>query len=233
MIEHVYRRTALCRTLSGVVVATCDAEIRDHVELFGGTVVMTSPRHDRASERAAEAAEHLEADVIVMVQGDEPMIVPEMISDALAPMHTDPDVQCVNLVKRIKDEREYQDINAVKVVMGLNGDALYFSRAPIPFSLSASFAHLTVFKQVCVIPFTREFLRMYAALPPTPLEQAESIDMLRILEHGHRVRLVETRVSTHAVDTPADVILVDRLMKNDPLLSRYPPPIAAGQGQPS
>ena len=221
MIEHVYRRTALCRTLEAVYVATCDNEIRSAVEAFGGKAIMTSPEHQRASDRVAEATQRLDADIVVMVQGDEPMTMPEMVDQAVAPMLDDSLVQCVNLVKRIEIEEEFLNPNTIKVVMDREGNALYFSREPIPARQKLGFDKLPVFKQVCIIPFRRDFLLTYASLKPTPLEEAESIDMLRLLEHGFKVRLVETGYDTHAVDTPADLELVESLMRDDPLVDRY------------
>ena len=221
MLEHVYQRTALCRLLDDVFVATCDDEIRDVAEGFGCKVIMTSSAHQRASDRIAEAAENLEAAVVVLIQGDEPMIVPEMIDAALAPMLSDPAVACVNLAKRIETEEEYRDPNTIKVVTDLKGDALYFSRDSIPTGHILGFGKIPVFKQVCIIPFRRDLLLKYAQLEATPLEQAESVDMMRLLEHGYRVRMVETEVSSHAVDTPADLARVQTLMESDPLLDRY------------
>jgi 3-deoxy-manno-octulosonate cytidylyltransferase (CMP-KDO synthetase) len=223
MIEHVVRRTAMCDRLAAIYVATCDDEIRSVVEGFGGNVIMTSAVHERASDRAAEAAEHLEAEIVVMIQGDEPMIIPSMIDAALAPLLQDQSVMCVNLVRRITRREDYLDPNTIKVVMNNRGDGLYFSRAPIPAIDFARVGRPPVFKQVCVIPFRREFLREFARLAPTPLEQAESIDMLRVLEHGGRVRLVETEIDTHAIDTPEDLRRVEALMKDDPLIHQYEP----------
>jgi len=224
MIEHVFQRVSLCEPLDAVFVATCDEEIRTAVEAFGGMVIMTSQAHERASDRVAEAAAHLEADIIVMIQADEPMITPAMIEAAVAPLLQDENVGCVNLVKRICRFEEYTDPNTIKVVMGTNRDALYFSRSPIPKLCSEQMlqtGHTTAFKQVCVIPFRHDYLNEFARLAPTPLERAESIDMLRALEHGRRVRLVESEVETHAVDTPADLRLVEELMKHDPLRPRH------------
>ena len=206
MIEHVVRRAQMCTQLSAVYVATCDEEIRRVVEAVGGQVIMTSPTHERASDRVAEAAEQVDAGIVVMIQGDEPMITASMIAASLTPLLEDQSVECVNLVRRITNRDDYLDPNAIKVVMNVNHDAVYFSRAPIPSNTTVAF------KQVCVIPFRTEFLREFARLRPTPLEQAESIDMLRILEHGRRVRLVETTEETHAVDTPEDLRLVETLM---------------------
>ena len=221
MIEHVFRRVSESEILDAVYVATCDDEIRGVVKGFGGEVIMTSSVHVRASDRVAEAADLIEAggtqrsDIVVMIQGDEPMITPGMIEAAVEPMLLDPSVHCVNLACRISSNEEYVDPNTIKVVMNLAGDALYFSRAAIPAIDFARPDHLPVFKQVCVIPFRRNFLRDFAQLSPTPLERAESVDMLRALEHNHSVRLVETDVATHAVDTPEDLLRVELLMKNE------------------
>src|SRR5215210_3345758 len=158
MVEHVVRRAAMCDLLDAVYVATCDEEIRAAVEGFGGKVVMTSAAHERASDRVAEAAEGLEAEVVVMIQGDEPMVTPSMIAAAVAPLFEDASVSCVNLARRIERRAEYFDRNTIKVVSNVRGDALYFSRAPVP---AEAFAHgpagdcPPVFKQVCVIPFRR------------------------------------------------------------------------------
>lgn len=226
MIEHVVRRAQMCDLLDAVYVATCDDQIRSVVEEFGANVIMTSAAHGRASDRVAEAAESIEADIVVMIQGDEPMITPVMIEAALTPMLQDPAVMCVNLACRIVSREEYLDPNTIKVVTNIHGDGLYFSRAPIPavaFPRDSGDGRPPLFKQVCVIPFRRDFLREFARLSPTPLERAESIDMLRVIEHGHRVRLVETELGTHAVDTPDDLRLVEALMKDDPLLCLYMP----------
>ncbi len=221
MIEHVYQRTRLCGGLAAVYVATCDEDIAGAARAFGAPVIMTAATHERASERIAEAARHLDADVVVLVQGDEPMIVPEMIDEALQPMLQDPHVLCTNLTAPILTADEFEDRNTIKVVLGANGDALYFSREPIPTRQRLAFEELEAWKQVCVIPYRRDFLFRYVELAPTPLEIAESIDMLRLLEHGYPVRMVKTLHRTQSVDTPADLARVEGLMKRDPLLERY------------
>jgi 3-deoxy-manno-octulosonate cytidylyltransferase (CMP-KDO synthetase) len=221
MIEHVFRRAAMCDVLDAVYVATCDEEIRRVAEGFGAPVLMTSSTHERASDRVAEAAASLGADIVVMIQGDEPMITPGMIASAVGPMIEDDTVRLVNLTRRIGAWEEYADRNTIKVVMDLNWNALYFSRAPIPTLDSAGVERGEAFKQVCVIPFRHEFLREFTRLPQTPLERAESIDMLRAVENGARVRMAPTEVDTHAVDTAEDLRLVESLMKDDPLVLRY------------
>lgn len=221
MIEHVYRRTKMCRCLDEVYIATCDQDIAVAAKAFGAQVLMTSPSHERASDRTAEAAQSIEADIIVMVQGDEPMIRPEMIELAIEPLRRDPNVLCVNLAAPILSESEFSDPNTIKVVMDSDGDALYFSREAIPNRQRRSFGESPSHKQVCIIPFRRDFLLRFARLSPTPLEAAESIDMLRALEHGYPVRIVRVEVSTHAVDTPQDLKAVELMMKSDPYAPNY------------
>ena len=221
MVEHVRLRVAMCERLDGVYVATCDKEIYDAVEAHGGQAVMTSTAHQRASDRMAEVAESMEADIFVLVQGDEPMTVPEMIDRAVAPMLKDPEIQCVNLSKRIDSLKSWQDPNTIKVVTDLNGDALYFSRQPIPTDRILGRERIPIFKQVCIIPFRRDMLLTYASLEPTPLEESESIDMMRFLEHGYKVRMVETEFDTHAVDTPEDLERVQKMMRGDHLTHLY------------
>ena len=221
MVEHVRRRVAMCETLDGVYVATCDKEIYDATEAHGGQAVMTSDVHQRASDRVAEVAETMEADIFVLVQGDEPMTVPEMIDLAVAPMLEDPAIQCVNLSKRIESAESWNDPNTIKVVTDLNGDALYFSRQPIPSERILGYDQIPLYKQVCIIPFRRDALLSYAALKPTPLEESESVDMMRFLEHGYKVRMAETEFDTYAVDTPEDLARVEEIMRGDALTREY------------
>ena len=217
MIEHVRRRVEMCSTLDSVYVATCDHEIVESVNNYGGHAIMTSERHERASDRIAEVAESVDAEVFVLVQGDEPMVMPQMIDRALEPMLEDDSIDCVNLAKRIDTKESWLDPNTIKVVTDLSDNALYFSRQPIPVDRLQSWGTLPLFKQVCIIPFRREALLRYALLEPTPLEEAESVDMLRFLEHGYKVRMVETEFDTYSVDTPEDLDRVEEMMRYDPL----------------
>lgn len=220
MIGHVWERVSQSRSLAAAVVATCDAEIRDYVTSIGGTAILTSDRHERASDRCAEAllkAEEMNGtryDVVVMVQGDEPMTHPGMIDEALAPLAEDAAVQVTNLIGSISDAAEFEDRNCIKVVCDLHGNALYFSREPIPTRCKA--ASIPMGKQVCVIPFRRDFLLEYTRMAPTPLEIAESVDMMRILEHGGKVRMVPTTHATYSVDTPADLERIEQIMRESP-----------------
>jgi 3-deoxy-manno-octulosonate cytidylyltransferase (CMP-KDO synthetase) len=219
MLEHVYRRVSRSQSLGATYIATCDEAIRAAAEGFGAPVLMTSSVHERASDRVAEAAEAIDADLIVMVQGDEPMTRPEMIDQAVAPFLADPDIACVNLMKGIDSEADFRDPNTIKVVVDRYSNAVFMSRQAIPTMPASGFDPAVALKQVCIIPFRRELLKTYARLPPTPLEQLESIDMLRLIEHGYRVRMVPTDCHSQAVDTPQDLARVAELMAADAKLS--------------
>ena len=221
MIEHVYKRTAMSPVLDGVYIATCDQEIMDATEAFGGNAIITADTHECASDRTAEAVADLNADVVVMVQGDEPMLHPDMVGIAVAPYESDPDIPCINLVKRIDSEEDFNNPGTIKVVTDLGGNALYMSRQSIPTPPGGNFSTITAMKQVCIMPFCRDALLRFAALEPTPLEIAESIDMMRFLEHGIPVRMVNTRFDTQAVDTPEDLARVEAMMRDDPLTQTY------------
>lgn len=216
MIGHVYERVTQSPLLNLTAIATCDQEIFDYIESIGGVAVMTGDQHERASDRCAEALVKLEKangtryDIVVMVQGDEPMTHPEMIAEAVQPLLDNPEIQVVNLLGKINDATEFEDRNCIKVVCDLNSNALYFSREPIPTRCKAD--KIPMGKQVCIIPFRRDFLLEYTRMTPTPLEIAESVDMMRVLEHGMKVHMAPTRHNTQAVDTPQDLARVEALM---------------------
>lgn len=220
MIEHVYRRTRMSDAVDQTYVATPDEEIRKETESFGGEAIMTG-QHPRATDRVAEAAESLDADIVVVMQGDEPLVYPDMLDDAIAPVRDEDDVRVTNLAKPIHDESEYEDPNNVKVVADENRNALYFSRAPIPYIHEGTYGGAPVYHQVCVIPFERDFLFEFTSMAETELEQVESIDMLRLLENGYGVRLVETTRETYPVDTPEDHNKVNKMMADDELFKQY------------
>ena len=221
MIEHIYKRVSMSKSLEATYIATCDEEIKQAAQNFGAPVIMTANTHERASDRVAEATAQIDADLIVMVQGDEPMTHPKMIDTAVAPFKDDLQLDCVNLVKSIDNEADFYSTNTIKVIMNQSGDALYMSRQPIPTLNKLGFEHTLAHKQVCIIPFRRSTLIDYSRLPPTPLEQLESVDMLRLLEHGYRVKMVKTEFDTQAVDTEDDLIRVAKLMESDLLIASY------------
>ncbi len=219
MIGHVYKNVQQCDLLNNTVVATCDQEIIDYIESIGGEAVMTGNHHERASDRCAEALEYIEKqdqiryDIVVMVQGDEPMTLPEMIAESITPMLNDPEIFVTNLLGDIKTSDEFEDPNCIKVVCDQQSNAIYFSREPIP--TSAKIDKFPMKKQVCIIPFRRDYLLKYTNLKPTPLEIAESIDMLRVLENGMKVRMVPTTHHTYPVDTEDDLRRVEELMREE------------------
>jgi len=216
MIEHVYSKSAQCRLVTKTIVATCDRVIFDHIESIGGLALMTSPNHERASDRCAEALKiyekcyECEVDIVVMIQGDEPMVSPQMIHDALLPFERHSDVSVVNLMSRVMKVEDLVNENCVKVVVNRFSEAIYFSRNVLPSNTRNS--EVSYYKQVCVIPFRREALLMFNSLEPTPLEVCESIDMLRFLENRVPIRMVEIFEETCPVDTPADLSRVAALM---------------------
>ncbi len=226
MIGHVYYRSKMSKVLNEVYVATCDQEIKDYVTSISGRTVMTMDTHERASDRCAEAMLKIEAetgrkvDIIVMIQGDEPMLYPEMIDMALKPIIEDEGLSVVNLMAHLKTREEHEDPNEVKVVVDLNNFALYFSREPIP-SWKKGAKSVPMLKQVCIIPFRRDFLIKFNELEPTPLEVVESVDMMRVLEHGYRVKMVTTEFDTYSVDTLEDLKKVEVLMMTDRLMRDY------------
>ena len=222
MLGHVYFRSRMNPRLDAVYIATCDDEIHRYADEIGADCILTSATHERASDRTAQAVDIIEAhsssvDVVMMIQGDEPMIHPDMLDEALAPLWREAEVQVVNLMAPLGADAA-ADPNEIKVVVDRRGDALYFSRGRLPWHKDG---HVETMKQVCVIPFRRRFLAQFAALAPTPLERAESIDMLRALEHGYPVRMARTAHVTCSVDTPDDLARVVSMMRDDPLVSRY------------
>jgi len=216
MIAHVYEHVSQCDLLTKTVVATCDQVIFDYIESIGGEAVMTGDHHERASDRCAEALGYLEEkdgiqyDIVVMVQGDEPMTHPDMIAEAVTPMLKDSNIIVVNLLGDIETVEEFEDRNCIKVVCDQESNAICFSREPIP--TRSKILDVPMKKQVCIIPFTRKFLLEYTELEPTPLEIVESVDMMRVLEYGMNVKMVPTQYKTHAVDTREDLKKVEVLM---------------------
>ena len=226
MVGHVYFRAKMSTVLDDVYVATCDDVVMKYIESIGGKAIMTADTHERASDRAAEALLKVEADtgkkvdIVVMLQGDEPMITPEMIDAATKPLIDDKSIKVSNLMAYMASKEEHEDPNEVKVVVSLNNEALYFSREPIP-SRKKGVTDIPMLKQVCIIPFQRDFLIEFNELEPTPLEIIESVDMMRVLEHGYNVKMIMTDVVAYSVDTQADLDHVDTLMISDTLMQQY------------
>ena len=225
MIGHCYHRTRLAPGLSEVYVATCDQIIADYIDGIGGKVVMTSPLHDRASTRTYEALEILEqdlsekVDIVVMVQGDEPIISPNVVGETLIHFK-DEKVKIVNIMSEITSKDVFFDPNNVKVVVDCNNDALYFSREPIP-SPWKGWEQLPTFMQTGIIAFRRGSLVDFNSMSETALERHESVDMNRILESGGSIRMVATSDYTIGVDTQEELVLAEEFLESDESIKRY------------
>ena len=213
MIQHVYERARQARTLSDVLVATPDAAIADAVHGFGGMVVLTSPTHPTGTDRVAEAAQTLSPDiaVIVNVQGDEPLLDPGTVDAVATLLLEDPTLVMASLMCPLPAGRE-ADPNVVKVVVDRRNFALYFSRSPLPYRRNAA-APYAPRQHVGLYAYRRDFLLEFPRLAPTPLEQAESLEQLRALEHGFRIRMAETDRAPESVDTPEDLERVRTLLQ--------------------
>lgn len=211
MVEHVYRRAAASPAVSRVIVATDDMRIADAVTSFGGEVSLTRADHSTATDRLAEVAATLDCDVIVNVQGDEPLIDPRAIGEAIAPF-ADPAVSMTTLYHRIDNPADLANPNVVKLVVDRAGFALYFSRAPIPHARDPRDGWPPLHRHIGLYAYRRSALLVLAALEPTPLERTEALEQLRALEHGIRIRAVETAYDSIGVDTPADLEQVRRLL---------------------
>ena len=213
MIEHVYRRTAAASSISSVLVATDDDRILEAVRGFGGAACMTSADHPSGTDRLAEVAAELSSAIVVNVQGDEPLIEPAMIDEAVEPLLADPLVVMSTLRRRISDPADLQNPNVTKVVVDRDGFALYFSRAPIPYARAGA-PPAPAWRHVGLYVYRRDCLLQLAALAPTVLERSEALEQLRALEHGIRILAVETSYDSIGVDTPEDLERVRRLVQS-------------------
>ncbi len=215
MIEHVYRRALQARDVSRVLVATDDDRIARVVTAFGGEAVMTSGTHPTGTDRLAEVAAGLDCDIIVNVQGDEPLVTPAMIEQAMAPLAADATAVMSSLRTRLTSRAEYLDPNVVKVVVDRHDVALYFSRAPIPYARDGTPQDdppASAWRHIGMYAYRRTFLGIYTSLPPTPLEQSERLEQLRALEHGYRIIVPETPHRSVGVDTPSDLAEVEAMV---------------------
>jgi 3-deoxy-manno-octulosonate cytidylyltransferase (CMP-KDO synthetase) len=213
MIEHVYHRAAEARGVARVIVATDDERIVDAVRGFGGEAMMTLASHATGTDRLAEVAAHLDCDVVINVQGDEPLVAPEMIEQAIQPFAGDDSLQMTSLRSPIRAVEDLNDPNVVKVVVDHEDFALYFSRAPIPWvrggdgtSVAGAWRHIGLYG------YRRSFLPRFAAMTPTALETLERLEQLRALEHGIKIKVLATSFEAIGVDTPADLVRVEALM---------------------
>jgi 3-deoxy-manno-octulosonate cytidylyltransferase (CMP-KDO synthetase) len=209
MIQRVYEQAKKCGHLTEVIVATDDTRIYDHVLNFGGAVIMTSPDHQSGTDRCAEVAlQHRQYNVIINIQGDEPFIDPEQITK-LAACFNDPNTQIATLIKKITTEQELFNANSPKVLVNKLSEAIYFSRSPLPHIRGKEHAdwlnHYNYFKHIGIYGYRADVLQQITKLPVSSLEKAESLEQLRWIENGYRIKVAETELETHAVDTPEDL----------------------------
>jgi 3-deoxy-manno-octulosonate cytidylyltransferase (CMP-KDO synthetase) len=210
MIQRVYEQAKKCGNLNEVVVATDDDRIFSHVQAFGGLAVMTADTHQSGTDRCAEVALlHPEYEVIINIQGDEPFIDPEQISK-LAACFTDKDTQLATLIKRIKTEEELFNTNSPKVVVNKLSEAVYFSRSALPHIRGQEpenwLEFYTFFKHIGIYGYRADVLQQVTKLPVSSLEKAESLEQLRWIENGYRIKVAETELETYAVDIPEDLL---------------------------
>jgi 3-deoxy-manno-octulosonate cytidylyltransferase (CMP-KDO synthetase) len=241
LIQHVWERASRAKILDRVVVATDDVRIRDVVASFGGEVQLTAKDHRSGTERVAEVAATLSCDLIVNIQGDEPLIEPAMIDEAVSPFFVESELVMGTLCRRLEGGEEWRSPHVVKVVRDHGGFALYFSRAPIPYyrvqrptsnvqrppsqgkgeerSVERGQRTLDIglrtpyYKHIGLYVYRREFLLQFARMAPTPLEEAERLEQLRALEYGFPIRVVETKYDTIGVDTREDLERVERILQ--------------------
>jgi 3-deoxy-manno-octulosonate cytidylyltransferase (CMP-KDO synthetase) len=205
MIQHVYENAARSKTLEQLIVATDDERIMAAVAGFGGKAVLTSRDHNTGTDRVAEVVRGLDVGVVVNIQGDEPFVHPGMIDEVVQPLLDDPELPMCTSMHEIADRADFDNPNVVKTVVDLEGYALYFSRSLIPYPRTTE-GH-RVFEHIGMYAYRKDFLLKYARLPQTPLEKLESLEQLRVLEHGYRLRVVETHQDyiPLSVDTPEDL----------------------------
>jgi len=204
MVVRVWQQVAKTHSIDRVIVATDDARIRDAVAAAGGEAIMTSPAHQSGTDRIAEVAGKIRADVYINVQGDLPFLDPADLDALAAPMRADDSIAMATLATPIADAHEWSNPNVVKVVCGSDGNALYFSRSPIPHSQGGGIPRQAL-RHIGVYAYRREFLLRFASLPQGVLERIEKLEQLRALEHGYRIRVVASVAPSLEVDTPEDL----------------------------
>jgi 3-deoxy-manno-octulosonate cytidylyltransferase (CMP-KDO synthetase) len=215
MLQHVYERASMARYLTSTIIATDDQRVFDAARAFGAPVRMTRSDHISGTDRVAEVASAENAAIVVNIQADEPLLDPAAIDTAILSVAQDSGVLMSTLKKRIEDPREIADANVVKVIVDQAGDAIYFSRSPIPYNREPSSQGNPVpyYKHIGLYVYERDFLLNYSLLPVGPLEQAERLEQLRALENGYSIRVVETEYESLGVDTPEDLERVSRLFE--------------------
>ena len=215
MVEHVYRRAVASGVFFRVVIATDDERIYDAAERFGGDVLITRSDHPDGSSRVAEVARSIDTDYVLNIQGDEPMIDPRMLKELSEGIISDPGADSATVCVPITNDKDFNNPNIVKVVTDQRGRALYFSRSPIPFR--RSIAGCPIWEHLGIYAFTKEFLLKFVELPPTPLMKEESLEQLRILEHGYTMAVIPTKYPSLGpnVNTEEDLQIVRKILAEE------------------
>lgn len=211
MIQHVYERCLKTKLLSEVLVATDDKRIFEAVINFGGNAVMTSKAHNSGTDRIGEAVKNIKCDIVVNIQGDEPMINPVNIDKTIEPLMNNNNINVSTLCFKIKDKKEITNPNVVKVIKDINDNAVYFSRSVIPFNRNSS--KVTYYKHIGLYVYRRDYLLKLVKMKPSNLELAEKLEQLRILENGEKIKVIEVKTDSQSVDTPEDLKKVRKLIK--------------------
>ena len=214
MIEHVWHQAKKSRLLSDLVIACDDDRILKAAKKFNAKAVMTAVDHPSGTDRIAQAVKNIKADIIVNIQGDEPLIRPQVIDALARALKNDRDCPMATVIKKIDVASEVDDPNVVKVVIDKNKRAIYFSRAAIPFRRDQKSADEGgYYKHIGLYAYTKAFLKIFVKLPKSRLEQTEKLEQLRVLEAGYRIKTVETQFETIGVDTPEDLPKIEALIK--------------------
>lgn len=211
MIQHVYERARQSRLLDEVIIACDDLRVKKVAEEFGASAVMTDPDHVCGTDRIVEAVADLDVQIVVNVQGAEPLIDPPVIDSLIKALIEDPEVPMATVIKQVNDPKELDNPNIVKVIIDHQRNAIYFSRSKIPFNRDSG-EHV-YFKHLGIYAYTKKFLLQFSAMPKAKLEMAESLEQLRAIENGFKIKTVLTEIETVGVDTPEDLIKVERLIK--------------------
>jgi 3-deoxy-manno-octulosonate cytidylyltransferase (CMP-KDO synthetase) len=220
MIEHVYRRVKLCKQVDEVYVATCDDVIYNYLKSVNCNVVMTSKEHEMCMDRIYEAAQKVQADVYTVIQGDEPLIMPEMVDYSIRMLKSQKDAEILTLAQKIVDPEEIDDVNRVKMVWNKNNEVLYISREAIP-SRSKTKENVAYYKMICVYTFYSNFISKFNKWGISNLERIESIDMLRIIENNEKLKVSTVEGDLYNIDVPEDVDKVIAALKSDKYLKEY------------
>ncbi len=212
MLQHVFERAKKSRALNDVIIACDDERILKAANAFGAKAVMTSPKHPSGTDRIAEAVRSLKVDIVVNIQGDEPLIQPKVINDLVKALQKDKSCVMATTIKAVTDESDLNNPNVVKAVVDKNNVALYFSRSCIPFNRGAqAWKNVKYYKHLGLYAYRKSFLMKFMDLPKSALETAERLEQLRVLEAGYKIKTIETTVDTIGVDTPEDLVRVINL----------------------